>query len=185
MKKLILAAAITTCAASVFAQGTINFTTRTAAGSAFVWVGGTTQYQGTNVDYTSLGLHVVGAAGNTAEASHIFTQLLGAPGTGIPESSLLPGTPATTFRTGTAAGNVFPATVTFNNIPLDAPIGTFEMVAWDNTSGLYPTWAQASSAVANNLIMGGRSGLFSIANIGGSSNPPPLPIPGLQSFNIV
>src|SRR5262245_1442126 len=102
MKKLILAAAITTCAASVFAQGTLNFTTRTAAGSAFVWVGGTQQYQGTNYDYAALGLHVVGAAGNTAEAQHTLTQLLGAPGTGVPESSLVPMTGTTTFRTGTA-----------------------------------------------------------------------------------
>src|SRR6267378_8061728 len=101
MKKLILAAITTACAASVFAQGTINFTTRTAAGSAFVWVGGTAQYQGTNVDYASLGLHIVGAAGNTNEASHTFTQLLGANGTVAVESSLLPGSPTTTFRTGT------------------------------------------------------------------------------------
>src|SRR5713101_7866334 len=126
MKKLILAAAITTCAASVFAQGTINFTTRTASGSAFVWVGGTTQYQGTNVNYASLGLHVVGANSNSVEAAHIFTQLLGANGTVAAESSLLPGLPTTTFRTGTAAGNVFPTTVTFSSIPLDAAVGTFE-----------------------------------------------------------
>jgi hypothetical protein len=185
MKKLILAAAITTaCAASVFAQGTIAFNTRASSGSAFVWVGGTQQYQGTNVDYSALGLHVVGAAGNILEASHIFTQLLGANGTGVPESSLVGGLPTTTFRTGTAAGNVFPTTVTFNNIPIDAAIGTFEMVAWDNTSGNYPTWAQASSAVAANLIMGGRSGLFSISGVGGGSNTPPTPIGGLQSFNI-
>ena len=79
---------------------------------------------------------------------------------------------------------MFPATVTFGNIPLDAPIGTFEMVAWDDSSGLYPTWTQASAAAQNGLIPWGKSGLFTIANIGGSSNPPPLPIPGLQSFNI-
>jgi hypothetical protein len=185
MKKLILAAITTACAASVFAQGTINFTTRTASGSAFVWVGGGQQYQGTNVDYSALGLHLVGTSGNIAEAGHIWTQLLGANGTGVPESSLVPSTsPATTFRTGTASGNVFPTTATFNNIPLDAAIATIEMVAWDNTSGLYPTWAQASVAWKNNIIMAGVSGAFPIAGIGGTVNTPPLLFPGLQSFNI-
>jgi hypothetical protein len=185
MKKLILAAAITTCAASVFAQGTINFTTRTAAGSAFVWSGpGNVQYQGTNVDYASLGLHLVGASGNTAEAGHIWTQLIGAPGAGAAESSLLPMTGTTTFRTGTAAGNVFPTTATFSNIPADAALATIEMVAWDNTSGLYPTWAQASTAWKSGLIMAGESGSFGLPNIGGTVNTPPTPFPGLQSFNI-
>jgi hypothetical protein len=189
MKKLILAAITTACAASVFAQGTINFTTRTGSGSSFVWVGGATQYQGTNYDYAALGLHVVGAAGNTAEASHFWTQLIGAPGT-VAESSLLPMNGVTTFRTGTAAGNVFPTTATFLNIPPDAPTATIEMVAWDNSTGNYPTWAQASAAWKSGAIMGGVSGPITVANMGGTVNTPPILFLGtgnpgnLQSFNV-
>jgi len=169
---------------SVLAQGTINFTTRTSSGSAFVYVGGTAQLQGTNIDYVALGYHLIGASGNTAEASKYMAQLIGAPGSGTAESSLLPSTsPPTTFRTGTAAGNVFPTTATFNNIPLDAATGTFEMVVWDNSSGLYPTWAQAS-AVAGLSIYGGRSAPFTLSQIGGTVNTPPVPFPGLQNFNV-
>jgi hypothetical protein len=37
-------------------------------------------------------------------------------------------------------------------------MATMEMVAWDNSSGLYPTWTQASVAWGGGLIAGGRSG---------------------------
>jgi hypothetical protein len=113
-----------------------------------------------------------------------FAQLLGAPGTGIPESSLLPGAGTTTFRTGAAAGNVALVTSTFGNIAPDAPVASFEMVAWNNASGLYPTWAQASVAWAAGLIAAGRSPMFTLNNIGGTTFTPPNINPAVQSFNI-
>jgi hypothetical protein len=65
------------------------------------------------------------------------------------------------------------------------------MVAWDNTSGLYPSWSQASVAWARGLIAAGKSMEFRILDIGGIVNaPPPLfPVngdttPELQSFSL-
>jgi hypothetical protein len=191
MKKLILAAITTACATSVFAQGTVVFNNR-IGGTSHVWFGGPFQAQGNaptgdstpgTIDYAALGCILVGTAGGPP-ASTTFAQLLGAPGSGAAESSLLPGLPVTSFRTGAAAGNVAPSTATFANIPQDAAFGTFEMVAWDNSSGLYPTWTEASVAWANSLIRAGRSAPFTLASIGGQVNTPPNIEPALQSFNM-
>jgi hypothetical protein len=193
MKKLILAAITTACAASAFAQGTVNFSTRDALGSSHVYIGGTTQIKGMGpadnptgpTDYT--GYRLIGTLpGGLPEAQHFFAQLLGAEGTGIPEASLLPSTsPPTTFRTGAASGQVALNTATFNNISGNGALsGTFEMVAWDNTSGLYPTWAQASQAWTAGLIYGGRGNVFSLTSIGGGLNTPPSIEPFAQSFNV-
>jgi hypothetical protein len=187
MKKLILAAITTACAASVFAQGTVVFNNR-IGGTTHVWVGpGTHQGNGINdnplgtFDYAANGFHLIGTVGGPL-ASSMFAQLLGAPGSGAPESTLLPGLPTTTFRTGAAAGNVAPTTATFANIPPDAPFGTFELVVWDNSSGFYPTWTQASVAWSAGLILAGRSAPFVLQSIGGNVNTPPNLNPSLQSF---
>jgi hypothetical protein len=57
------------------------------------------------------------------------------------------------------------------------------MVVWDNTSGLYPTWTQASVAWANGLIAAGRSQEFNVNAMGGAFNVPPT-LDNLTSFNI-
>jgi hypothetical protein len=203
MKKLILAAITLTSAVSVFAQGTVSFNLR-GSGTAHVYLplnaSDTTKIQGnasndgpqpagSSVDYA--GRAAIGAGG-LAQAQSYLSQLLGANGAGAPESSLLPSLSApTSFRTGTAAGGNAPTTATFGNITPDAAIASFEMVAWDNSSGLYPTWAQASVAWNNGLIAAGRSLEFTLAAIGGGVNtPPPLfptsgsTTPGLQSFSL-
>src|SRR5437868_7364774 len=121
MKRVILTTVMVAVAtASVFAQGTV------ALGTVHVF----------NPDGTPVGAGVWG-------------QLVGAPGSNAPESSLLPANPISTFRTGAAAGQLVPFVATFNNIAPDAAFGSFEVVAWDNSSGLYPTWAQASAAWEN------------------------------------
>lgn len=137
---------------------------------------------------------LIGANGTGGRwgAATTLAQLLGAPGSNASESSLIPAiNPASSFRTGTAAGGVAPTTATFNNIPPDAPVATFEMVVWDNSAGLYPTWTQASLAWSSGLIVAGRSLKFRVFNIGGSINTPPVlfPVggdttPGLQSFSL-
>ena len=58
------------------------------------------------------------------------------------------------------------------------------MVAWDNSSGLYPTWTQASVAWENDLIPAGRSPEVTLANIGGPVNNPPVLFPVPVSFKI-
>jgi hypothetical protein len=197
MKKLILAAITLTTAAGIFAQGTVTFNNRIAGtGTTHVWSGpaylsgnssgdvpaGTTVY--------GSGYFLIGTVGGMS-ASTTMAQLLGANGASAPESSLLPSTsPATTFRTGAGAGNIVGSTATFDNIPLDAAAASFELAVWDNSTGLYPTWTQASSAVASGVIFGGRSSEFTLSQIGGTTFTPPSMISsvagqGLQTFAIV
>jgi len=195
MKKLILAAITLTTAASVFAQGTLVFNNRVAGvGITHIYGGGgsrtgfgPTDLPVGSTDWT--GYLLIGTTGGLA-GSTTFAQLLGASGAGAPESSLLPSSsPPTTFRTGAAAGFVAGTTATFNNIQPDAAAGSFELAIWDNSTGLYPTWAQASSAVAAGTIIGGRSPEFTLSNIGGTTFTPPNIVnsagTALQSFSVV
>jgi len=193
MKKLILAAITLTTAASVFAQGTVGFNNRiVSVGTVHFYSGtgarsgnGPTDLPAGTTDWT--GYLLIGTAGGLA-GNTTFTQLLGANGANAPEASLLPSsTPATTFRTGAAAGTIQPTTSTFLNIPPDAAAGSFEVAIWDNSTGLYPTWSQASSAVAQGLIFGGRSAEFNLTSIGGTTFSPPNIVGGgstLTSFSI-
>jgi PEP-CTERM motif len=126
---------------------------------------------------------LIGTTGSPMTAAGTYAELLGGPA-GSTESSLLPALPITTFRTGAASGNVVLTTSTFANIPLDAASANFEMVAWDNSSGLYPTWAQASDAWSKGLIAAGRSAMFTVNSIGGVVNTPPNINPFVTSFNI-
>jgi hypothetical protein len=183
MKKLALATLALTCAASVFAQGTVVFNNRvTSTIITYVYAGGLSQRVGNgtgdtptgNTDWT--GFTRIAGAG-------FLAQLLAANGASQPENTLTPQGATTTFRTGTAAGNVAGVTATLNNVPKDSPAATLEMVAWDNTSGQYSTWALASAAWQIGLIQAGKSGAFNVNAIGGDFNTPPN-ITGLQSFNI-
>jgi PEP-CTERM motif len=84
---------------------------------------------------------------------------------------------------GTAAqGFIALITDSLGNVPNDSAAATLEVVAWDNSSGNYPTWTQASVAWAAGLIAAGKGGAFTVNNIGGSVNTPPN-MPG-QSFNL-
>jgi hypothetical protein len=191
MKKLILAAVTVASAASVFAQGTVIFNNR-LGGISHVWAGGSSQIQGNasidtpagSTQYPAPGYVLIGTTGGMNPAT-TFAQLLAAPGSGAPESSLVPSGGTTTFRTGAGAGNVVQITATLGNIPKDAASATFEMVAWDNSSGLYPTWTQFAAALATGVpgLTGGRSAPFTVASIGGDVNTPPNLV-GLTSFNI-
>src|ERR1043166_3393198 len=207
MKKLVLAAVTLASAASVFAQGTVNFNLRVSGTShiyAPLGVTDTTAIigQGTNDGVpsgtTSYGARsLIGAT--LASAQTTLISILGGP-SGSAESSLLPGAlgscigggTATTFRTGSAAGANAAAFATFSNIPGDAGVANFEVVAWDNSSGQYSTWALASVAWANGLIAAGKSHLFDLHQIGGSTftSPPIFPTTtsadtvAMESFNL-
>jgi hypothetical protein len=179
MKKLILSAITTACAASVLGQATITFNNRvsgtivthvyapSAANYSLSRIGnGPGDTPAGATDWT--GFTLVGTTGGLT-ASTTFGALLGAPGFGVPESSLIPasGGGVTTFRTGAASGQIAQTSATFNNIPPDAPQATLEMVAWDNSSGLYPTWPLASAAWHAGLIFAGRSGTWNQNDLGG------------------
>jgi hypothetical protein len=138
---------------------------------------GTTDWSG----FTPIGAN---GTGGQYGAATTMALSLAAPGFNQSEQSLVPATPTTTFRTGAAKGYVAGVVVTLGNVPPDAPAATIEMVAWDNSSGLYPTWTQASAAwMAPELIVAGKSGPFNLAEIGGYLNVPPFLV-GLQSFNL-
>lgn len=193
MKKLILAAVAVTCAVSVFAQGTITFNNRIAANTlqthvyaplasdvTFKQIGngtgdfpaGTTSWAG----WTPIGATLGGQYG----ASTTLAQLLTGP-SGAPESSLLPQTAVITFRSGAGAGfTQGGTTVTAANVTPDTA-GVWEMVVWDNSTGLYPTWTAASVAWEAGLIAAGKSGPFN-ATFGGTGTPPNMN--GLMSFNL-
>lgn len=192
MKKTILTALAMVCAAGAFAQGTVIFNNRNGI-TTHVYSGGNSQIRGNSAADNPSGSTVypgllIGTAGGLA-AGTTFASLLGAAGT-VPEGSPLllaaSGGGVTTFRTGAAAGNIVATTATFNNIPKDAPTGTFQMVAWDNSSGLYSNWTLASQAWQAGLIAAGSSALFTFNLIGGDVNTPPIwgNAIGVSSFNI-
>jgi hypothetical protein len=190
MKKLVLTAFALTTAVGVFAQGTVIFNNR-LDNTSHVYGGGASSVRGNAANDTPAGstsytgLPLIGANGllGTFGASTTFAQLLAANGANQAESSLLPAAGITTFRTGAAAGNIAQVTATLAGVPADAATATLQMVAWDNSSGLYPTWTQASVAWLAGLINAGRSATFNLDKIGGQANPAPTLV-GLTSFNI-
>jgi hypothetical protein len=186
MKRTVLTALAMTCAVSVFAQGTVFFNNRNGY-TSHVYGGGTGQLHGGSPADNPAGTNVyapallIGTTGGPYAAATTYASLLGASGAGPFQAGALGtafgGGTATTFRTGAAAGNIVAATATFNNIPKDAlgSAATFEMVAWDNSSGLYSTWALASVAWQAGLVAGGMSAPFQFtAGIGGDLNTPPI-----------
>jgi hypothetical protein len=191
MKKLVLTAFALTTAVGVFAQGTVIFNNRLGS-TSHVYGGGTSSVRGNAANDSPAGstsyagLSLIGANGLTGlyGASTTLAQLLAANGANQAESSLLPAAGITTFRTGAAAGNIAPTTATLAGVPADAATATLQMVAWDNSSGLYPTWTQASVAWAAGLISAGRSATFNVNAIGGQANPAPT-LDNLTSFNIL
>jgi hypothetical protein len=139
---------------------------------------------------TASGMAMIGASGATSSMGYrtTFAQLIGALGQNQPESTLVPLLGVTTFRTGTSLGCVSAITATIpGTAALDAPWATVEIVAWDNSSGLYPTWAEASVAWRNEQIAAGHSAPINVANLGGTQNPNPYLTSGgqnLTSFNL-
>lgn len=189
MKKLILAAIAVTCAVSVYAQGTVAFDNRTAAGTSHVWgpstINPNLSLRGNaptgdrpagTTDYLAAGM-TLSVAGSGYRA-----QILGLNGANQPEASLIPMSGTTTFRTGAGAGFLALATATLAGIPVDSPVATLQLAAWDNSSGLYPTWAAAFPAWQAGLIAAGTGAPLNVEAIGGGVNTPPN-IP-FTSFNI-
>jgi hypothetical protein len=199
MQRLILAAFALTAVVSAFAQGSVRWQSDSGDGVH------TYHYWGpsTNISYLSLvgagpsdtptgstpyaasGMAMIGANGSTGTygAGWTFAQLLWANGANAPESSLVPGGLTTTFRSGTDAGLLAPVLRdTITGLTPDGAAATFEMVAWDNSTGLYPTWTQASVAWFSFSIAAGKSGTFTVNAIGGSLNTPPVVM--APSFNL-
>jgi hypothetical protein len=198
MKQLILAAFALTAAVGVFAQGNVFWQGYPGNGTQtqHVWVpSATAPYlsligNGSNdgppgtTPYAESGMVLVGSSGTGGHwgSSTTFAQLLWANGANQPVSSLQPGGQTTTFRTGVTVGRINMINDTITGLTPDEAAATFEMVAWDNSSGLYPTWTQASVGWMAGLIGAGMSGAFNVYAIGGSVNTPPDVV--APSFNI-
>jgi len=200
MKKLILAAFAVISAVSVFAQGTITFNMRapttihiwgpsaTAPALSLIGLGSNDNPSGTTPYSTDL-MAMIGAAGTGGQyaAATTLAQLIGLNGSGQPDASLVPLGQTTTFRTGGASGNVFAIADTLTGNPgvsKDQTAATLEIVAWDDSSGLYATWDTASVAWAKGWIAAGKDTPFTILSIGGDVNTPPNVTPGAVSFNL-
>lgn len=196
MKKLLFVSIVFT-ATHIFSQGTVLFDNRNIFGTTHVWGPSSAvpylslQGFGLNdtpsgtLDFAGAGMSLIGANGSGGPFGYAttFTQLLAAPGSDMPESSLTPQGVTSTFRSGVAAGFIaFNGGTILQNVPKDAPWATIEVVAWDNSSGLYPTWTQAQAAWYSLQITAGKSGAFNVANIGGDLNTPPFFL--VPSFNL-
>jgi hypothetical protein len=198
MKKLILGAFAVTVAVGVFAQGQVALVGNSASGTQHIWgpsinaptlslVGsGSNDHNPTpgTTPYAASGMSLIGSSGlfGPGGAATTLAQLLAAPGANAPDNLLVPSGQTTTFRTGRPAGLTFILTDVLENVPIDAPAVTLEVVAWDNSSGQYPTWATASAAWEAGLIDAGMSGSFTVNDVGGFLNTPP--VFAYNSFNL-
>ena len=200
MRKLILGACIAAftlgAGGGAFAQGTVFFGNYNALGTSHVWVPSTNapglSLTGNGPDdspagptsYLDHGMVPVGYYGSGGKwgSATTFAQLLWANGADQPESSLQPGGQTTTFKSGTLAGRINLIIDTITGLTPDSAAATFEMVVWDNSSGLYPTWTQASVAWLQGILDAGESGRFNVYDIGGSVNTSPFMLP--PTFNI-
>jgi hypothetical protein len=210
MKKLILAAFALTTAASVFAQGSVVFNNRVvgaylqhvyaplATAPTFSQIGNGTAdlLGGTNGSTSWAGFSLIGNLGTAGiyQGATTIAQLLAGNGFNQTEASLVPMSPIATFRTGAAAGFLQGAIVaTAANVPATVSSSgqaTLEMVAWDNSTGLYTTWGDASTvgtadwAWQHGLIAAGESGRWNDI-LGGAGAPPSSPPnPQAPSFNL-
>lgn len=186
MKKLLLTALAVTCAASVFAQGTVILGNRfSGTYITHVYLAPTTVHTATRgMGSSDFPVGTFDWAGYTLLTGNGYTaQLLAADGADKAESSLVAAPTTTTFRTGGAAGNIVQATATLTGVAADSAVATVEMVVWENKGGLYTTWAQAYTAWQAGLINAGTSGTFNLNAIGGAINGAPVMSP-MQSFAI-
>jgi hypothetical protein len=188
MKKVLFGALALTCAASVFAQGTVIFQTRISGTfqTHVYWKDGvTTQLRGQGA--ADLPVGTTDWSGYTSlQGGNYLAALMSSP-SGDPEALKAWASGVASFRTGTSAGSLAgPLTVTLANVAKDATTANFSIFAWDNTSGLYATPDAAWNAWKANAIAGGTSGTFTVASIGGDFNTPPSLVNavGLTSFNI-
>jgi PEP-CTERM motif len=210
MKKLILAAFALTAAVSVFAQGTVEINNRilnpagpsqtthiwgpsaTAPGLSLIGLGSNDTPSGTTAFGSASSMALIGSGGSVGQYGRTTTlaQLIGATGSGQLESSLRPVGQTTTFRSGSSLGGVAGFTDTLSGSPgigQDAAFATFELVAWDNSTGLYSTWTQASVAWLAGTIAAGHTTAFTVSALGGLANPSPFLTDmgqNLTSFNL-
>lgn len=187
MRTILLTSVALSMAIGAYAQGTVgfnNFGTGYRAPIYFPEVG--------NLGLSKLGNTTAGTppgtqvyTGALLTGSGFTAQLFSGPAGTTDWWRLAPAASGgiVTFRSGAAAGFTSFSQATLANVPKDAPSAVFQIRVWDNSSGLYPTWAQAEWAWRDVRIFAGMGNLFTVNNIGGNLNTPPSLV-GQQSFNI-
>ncbi len=181
MKKLILSSVALMCAASVFAQGTVQFNNRTSATAlqshVYLSPAGVTQQIRGNAanDYPS---GATSWSGFTALQGSAYraTLMVNYGGTGVPVFAPI----STEFRTGSAAGYLNGIEVALPGVAIGSTV-TLSVFAWE-TKGTFLDPAAAWAAWQGATLNGGYSNPISYTT-GGEQLPPPL-MNGLQSFNI-
>lgn len=190
MKKYIVAAVALSAALSVLAQGTVNFSTR---------VTGTVVGHVYNVETPDPGVIKFGnTATETPGGTQTYTgafltgsgwsaQLWAFNGAGALESSLAAVSPVSTFRTGsTLGGTPVPIVATCTGVGAvpAAGTGTFQVRVWNNVGGTLTTWAAAETEWLKGSIAAGKSGLFTISNLGDGALNLPADMANFRSFNV-
>ncbi len=186
MKKLVLSVAFAMCAFSMFAQGNVIFTLKSGTVlNAPVYGPNPSRLTEAQVGNTSSGIPAGTQVynGSLLSGNGYVAQLMSirlTDGNGDWEAAL---TPAAPFGSGTEAGYVVPTIAILANVPKDAPGAWVRVFAWDNSSGLYPTWDLAAKGWNEGRIAAGATPGYKINDIGGDVNPPAVLV-GLESFNI-
>jgi hypothetical protein len=166
MKSILLGSTVVLTALNLFGQGSVAivFTSHSGTANDHIWGpsptdpylslrgAGSNDSPSSTTPYQADGMTLIGANGTGGQsgAATTFGQLLAAPGLDA-ESSLAPVGQPTTFHTGASAGQIVQIMATLSGQTAEV---TVQGVVWDNSSGLYPTWAQASAAWLNGLLAG-------------------------------
>jgi len=175
MKKSILTLVALGAAVSVMGQGIVNFSTRvsgTVIGHVYD-VGGPAR-TGNTASETPAGTQTY--AGALLQGTGFSAELWAANGAGQNEAALalVPGS-LTTFRTGaTLGGTPAPLTLPVPGVPAGGT-GTFQIRAWDNSTGA--TYALATTK--------GKSALFDVSGLGDGVLTLPADFANFRSFNLV
>lgn len=181
MKKLILSSVALMCAASVFAQGTVQFNNRTSATAlqSHIYLspaGVTQQIRGNGAnDFPSGSTSWTGFTALQG-SGYAAVLMVNYGGTGVPTF----GNVTTDFRTGNAAGYLNAKEVAISGAAVNSSV-KLNIFAWE-TKGTFVDPAAAWAAWQSGALAGGFSNQIDYT-LGGGVVTPPL-MNGLQSFNI-
>jgi hypothetical protein len=169
------------CAASVFAQGSVQFNNRVSATSLQTHIyaspaGVTSQLTGNGANDFPAG--TTSWAGFTALSGSAYRAILmvNYGGTGVPTF----GGASTDFRTGSAAGYLNGIVSTLDSVGINTSVN-LNVFAWE-TKGTFTDATAAWNAWKAGTLMGGFSNQIGYTT-GGNQFTPGL-MAGLQSFNI-
>jgi len=187
MKKYIIALIAVGAAASVLAQGTLNYNIRVTGAvvghvynvetpdpgvikfgnTATETPGGTQTYTGAWL--TGTGWYAELFAANTAgQLEGSLTAVAGS---------------VVAFRTGsTLGGTIATSNLAIPQVP-QGGTGTFQLRVWNNVGGTLTTWAAAETEWLKGTIAAGKSSVFDVAGLGGGIIGP-ADMLNFRSFNV-